>query len=84
MCQYSASAGMGGAFEAFRKNCAPVGGGSPEWVMSETSVPIFLNVVCLSWCLCLVCRLHPLCMGPSETFLVVTVEPGGMGGTITQ
>lgn len=84
MCQYSASAGMGGAFEAFRKNCAPVGGGSPEWVMSETSVPIFLNVVCLSWCLCLVCRLHPLCMGPSKTFLVVTVEPGGMGGTITQ
>lgn len=84
MCQYSASAGMGGDFEAFRKNCAPVGGGSPEWVMSETSVPIFLKVVCLSWCLCLVCRLHPLCMGPSKTVLVVTVEPGGMGGTITQ
>lgn len=67
MCQYSASAGMGGAFEAFRKNCAPVGGGSPEWVMSETSVPIFLNVVCLSWCLCLVCDCN-LCMGPQDIF----------------
>lgn len=80
MCPCSASAGLGGAFEAFRKNCAPVGGGSPEWVMSETSVSIY----CLSWCLCLICKPHPLCMGPSKTFLGVTVEPGGMGGTLTQ